>query len=134
MRSRLGRSSPRPGEARLALMSGSAADETGERRSRQAAREWGRFTRNFVVQASAADWALTLLATLRRQLAERVPSAQIVFFLHDELMVHCPTEVADQVAAEFTSAAAEASALVFGDTPVRFPLEAAVVTCYAAAK
>ena len=32
------------------------------------------------------------------------------------------------------TAATEASRLVFGDTPVHFPLEAAVVDCYADAK
>ena len=35
----------------------------------RASRARGRFTRNFVVQASAADWALVLLAALRRRLA-----------------------------------------------------------------
>jgi len=127
VRSRLGRTSPPPSESWRALMGG-----TDERRSRQAARDWGRFTRNFVVQASAADWALTLLATLRSRLAGT--SAQLVFFQHDEVMVHCPAEVAAFVAGEVSVAAEQASRLVFGDTPVRFPLEAAVVDCYADAK
>jgi len=127
VRSRLGRTSPPPSEKWRALMSGS--DERG---SRQAARDWGRFTRNFVVQASAADWALTLLATLRSRLAGS--AAQLVFFQHDEVMVHCPADEAEFVASEVGVAAEQASRLVFGDTPVRFPLEAAVVDCYADAK
>jgi DNA polymerase-1 len=129
VRSRLGRTSPPPSESWRALVGSPDADE---RRSRQAARDWGRFTRNFVVQASAADWALTVLATLRQRLAGT--AAQLVFFVHDEVMVHCPTPIAHDVAAAVESAAADASRLVFGDTPVRFPLAATVVDCYADAK
>jgi DNA polymerase-1 len=84
------------------------------------------------VQASAADWALTLLATLRRRIADT--AAQLVFFQHDEVVVHCPAEIADQVADAVRTSAQTASGLVFGDTPVHFPLEAAVVDCYADAK
>ncbi|MGQ0839744.1 bifunctional 3'-5' exonuclease/DNA polymerase [Actinokineospora sp.] len=131
VRSRLGRTSPPPSESWRELTSDTDTEQA-ERRSRQAARDWGRFTRNFVVQASAADWALTMLATLRRTLA--ATSAQIVFFQHDEVLVHCPQALAATVSAEITAAAREASDLVFGDTPVRFPLEATTVDCYADAK
>ena len=55
----------------------------------------GRFTRNFVVQATAAEWALVLLATLRTALAGT--KAELVLFVHDEVVVHCPAEQADQV-------------------------------------
>jgi DNA polymerase-1 len=134
VRSRLGRTSPPPSQAWRELTGAAAQDETGERRSRRVAREWGRFTRNFVVQASAADWALTVLAALRRRLASRSPEAQIVFFQHDEVLVHCPAELAASVVSDVHDAAAEASRLVFGDTPVRFPLQAVVVDCYADAK
>ncbi len=129
VRSRLGRTSPPPSESWRALMGSPDADE---RRSRQAARDWGRFTRNFVVQASAADWALTLLATLRQRLSGT--EAQLVAFVHDEVMVHCPAPIAEDVATAVEQAAVDASRLVFGDTPVRFPLAAAVVDCYADAK
>jgi DNA polymerase-1 len=129
VRSRLGRTSPPPSDKWRALMGNPDADE---RSSRQAARDWGRFTRNFVVQASAADWALTLLATLRQRLAGT--EAQLVFFQHDEVMVHCPNEITEHTADAMRTAATEASRLVFGDTPVHFPLEAAIVNCYADAK
>jgi DNA polymerase-1 len=105
-----------------------------------AARSRGRFTRNFVVQASAADWALALLAVARRRLADLAPAGpsgdrpHLVFFQHDELIVHTPKEHADAVAAAVRDAAAEAGRLVFGDTPVLFPLEIAIVDCYADAK
>lgn len=97
-------------------------------------RDRGRFTRNFVVQASAADWAATMLAVLRRLLASSRLPAELVFFQHDEVIVHCPTEVAPDVASAVREAGAEAGRLVFGDTPVLFPLDTKVVTCYADAK
>ena len=48
--------------------------------------------------------------------------------------MHCPAELADTVVAAVSTAAAEASRLVFADTPVRFPLQAVAVDCYADAK
>lgn len=130
VRSQLGRTSPRPGEKRMALME--RTDEESLQKSRQAAREWGRFTRNFVVQASAADWALVLLVTLRRRLAGT--AAEIVFYQHDEVLVHCPAEDAPAVAVELSASATEATELVFPGTTVKFPLETSIVDCYADAK
>lgn len=128
VRSRLGRTSPPPPEAWRTLTGGSG-DENSARR---AARDWGRFTRNFVVQASAADWTAVLLATLRR----RLPApAHLVFFQHDEVLVHCPTELAGQVQGCLADSATEATTLVFGPScPVRFPMPAKAVAVYADAK
>ena len=109
-------------------------------RGRRAARDRGRFTRNFVVQASAADWALVLLAAVRRRLAAATgpwsPSTapHLVFFQHDEVLVHCPDEDAERVAEVVAEAAEESRRLVFGATAVRFPLAVAVADCYADAK
>jgi DNA polymerase-1 len=135
VRSRLGRTCPPPSTAWLAATEaagGPGPDAEAVPRGRQAARDRGRFTRNFVVQASAADWALVLLAAVRRRLAGE--SGHLVFFQHDEVVVHCPRDDADRVAAEVRDAAAESGRLVFGDTAVRFPLSVAVVDCYADAK
>ncbi|GAB2862820.1 bifunctional 3'-5' exonuclease/DNA polymerase [Streptomyces deserti] len=96
------------------------------------ARARGRFARNFVVQGSAADWALLLLAALRRTCADM--AAELVFFQHDEVIVHCPEEEAEAVVTAIREAADVAGRLTFGDTPVRFPFTAAVVECYADAK
>ncbi|MET0233724.1 MAG: bifunctional 3'-5' exonuclease/DNA polymerase [Kibdelosporangium sp.] len=134
VRSRLGRTSPLPSERWRTLMERTDGTEEEMRKSRQASRDWGRFTRNFVVQASAADWALVLLVVLRRRLAERAPAAEIVFYQHDEFMVHCPAGTAPLVAEELTASCSEASNLVFGDTPVRFPLQTSTVDSYADAK
>ncbi|MEU9731253.1 bifunctional 3'-5' exonuclease/DNA polymerase [Streptomyces sp. NPDC048002] len=96
------------------------------------ARARGRFARNFVVQGSAADWALLLLAALRRSCAGM--AAELVFFQHDEVIVHCPGEEAEAVVAAIREAAELAGRLTFGETPVRFPFSTAVVECYADAK
>ena len=92
----------------------------------------GRFTRNFVVQATAAEWALVLLATLRTALEGT--TAEMVLFVHDEIVVHCPEEEAPTVAAAVQASAVQAGRLLFGDTPVRFPLDVSVVGVYADAK
>ncbi|MES9607357.1 bifunctional 3'-5' exonuclease/DNA polymerase, partial [Actinomadura sp. NPDC000929] len=99
----------------------------------QALRGRGRFTRNFVVQATAADWALALLGSLRRRLAGIGPP-RLVFFQHDEVIVHTPADLAAEVADAVRAAAREARGLLFGDTPVVFPMEIAVVDRYADAK
>ncbi|MFJ4187325.1 bifunctional 3'-5' exonuclease/DNA polymerase [Kitasatospora sp. NPDC089509] len=133
--SRLGRVCPPASAAFLDLTEADTAGETGGR----TARARGRFTRNFVIQASAADWALALLAALRRRLND-LPTAvpadrpHLVFFQHDEVIVHTPANLAEAVVEAVTEAADEARRLVFGDTPVRFPLSTAVVDCYADAK
>jgi DNA polymerase-1 len=103
-----------------------------------AARARGRFTRNFVIQATAAEWAVSLLALLRGLLAEDRAlaggPAELVFFQHDEVVVHCPVELAPPVAAAVEQAGDQARRLLFGATPVRFPLNVSIVDCYADAK
>lgn len=147
VRSVLGRTCPPPSAAWRAITM-EAGDPEAERDpgAGRAARARGRFTRNFVVQASAADWALVLLAALRRRLAAlRVPNEgwaarwdqrapHLVFFQHDEVLVHCPAAMAQDVVAAVADAAAEAGRTVFGVTQVRFPMTTAVVSCYADAK
>jgi DNA polymerase-1 len=101
-------------------------------RADAAARARGRFTRNFVIQATAAEWALALLARLRTGLAGT--RAELVFFQHDEVVVHCPADQAGAVVAAVEAAADDARRLLFGDTPVRFPLGVSTVECYADSK
>jgi DNA polymerase-1 len=129
------RSGP-PGEAVRAGPVGGfepvAADDGDGPRIDAAARARGRFTRNFVIQATAAEWALALLARVRTALAGA--PAELVFFQHDEVVVHCPEERAEAVVAMVETAADDARRLLFGDTPVRFPLGVSVVECYADAK
>ncbi|HYN94799.1 MAG TPA: bifunctional 3'-5' exonuclease/DNA polymerase, partial [Pilimelia sp.] len=135
VRSWLGRTCPpaSAGFADPAALEGYAppdpADEGEATRSRAAARSRGRFTRNFVIQATAAEWALALLAALRAAL--RGSPAQLVFFQHDEVVVHCPAAAAAEVVTAVHAAAEQARELLFGGTPVRFPLDVSIVDCYA---
>ncbi len=143
VRSRLGRTCPPPSAEWRGLTASADEPDAADQLARRSLRARGRFTRNFVVQASAADWALVLLAGLRRRLAvpasgQAAPDlpdgAGLVFFQHDEVVVHCPEELGPAVADAIQDAAAEAGRLVFGDTRVRFPVNTAVVSCYADAK
>lgn len=99
----------------------------------QAARRRGRLTRNFIVQGTAAEWALVVLAALRRRLYEE-SLGDLVFFLHDEVMVYCPEERAEAVGRAVTESAEEATRTLFGDIPVRIPLRPKTVRSYADAK
>jgi hypothetical protein len=139
VRSRLGRACPPPSAEWRGLTAAPDDPDAADQRARRSLRARGRFTRNFVVQASAADWALVLLAGLRRRLAALddagpLDGPGLVFFQHDEVIVHCPAAMAADVAAAIGAAAEEAGRLVFGDTPVRFPVSTAVVSSYAEAK
>lgn len=159
----LGRTCPPPSEAWRSVTFGSSDPDGGpDLGAGRATRARGRFTRNFVVQGSAADWALVLLASLRRRLnsmgagppadpgradrpgragwagEERCTSGwagpHLVFFQHDEVIVHCPAAVADAVVAAVDESAEEAGRLLFGATQVTFPMTTAVVDSYADAK
>jgi DNA polymerase-1 len=141
--SRLGRSSPLPGASWAAAQAAAAASDStaaDERRARSRERDWGRFTRNFVVQASAAEWALCWMAELRNRLTALAPGASLtegphlVYFLHDEVIVHTPEERAEEVAAAVRAAAEQAGRLLFGAFPVEFPVTTAIVDSYAEAK
>ncbi|WP_151477727.1 bifunctional 3'-5' exonuclease/DNA polymerase [Streptomyces albicerus] len=121
-----------PGGGIEGASGGSDGDEWVPGYASTNSRARGRFARNFVVQGSAADWTLLVLAALRR--ACRDMAAELVFFQHDEVMVHCPAEEADAVVEAIREAAELAGRLTFGETPVRFPFTTAVVECYADAK
>jgi DNA polymerase I len=138
----LGRTSPPP-SAGWALAQSQASDVAAsgadQSRARRSARDRGRFTRNFVVQGTAAEWALAWLADLRMRLMDlpgdasavaaprsgpafaRIP--HLAFFLHDEIIVHAPREQADAVAAAVQAAADAAGRLLFGGFPVDFRLD-----------
>ncbi|MET0989699.1 MAG: bifunctional 3'-5' exonuclease/DNA polymerase [Glaciihabitans sp.] len=139
---RLGRSSPLPDAGwRLAQEDAYAvtASETDQKRARGQARSWGRFTRNFVVQGTAAEWALCWMAGLRNRLwlagtGDVTARPHLVFFLHDEVIVHAPAEQAEEVAELVRAAAADAGRLLFGAMPVTFPVTVAIVDSYADAK
>ena len=135
----LGRSSPRPStewEAMQAAATGADADPAEVALARRRARDWGRFTRNFVVQGTAAEWSLIWLAEIRHRLqllpvVEReAPAsgifgsrAHLAFFLHDEVILHVPQEQADAAADAVREAAAVATRRLFGNFPIDVPLD-----------
>jgi DNA polymerase-1 len=133
---RLGRSSPPPSERWFRSQQSTTAEE--QRRADSIARSRGRFTRNFVVQGSAADWAACWLAELRRRLrtmrTEGSVRAELVFFLHDEVMVHAPEAAVEDCIRAIEEAANAARELLFGPIPVEFPVSVAVVDSYDSAK
>ncbi|GAB2544062.1 bifunctional 3'-5' exonuclease/DNA polymerase [Brachybacterium huguangmaarense] len=141
----LGRSSPPPPPEWSAFQASAhgadAAPGEGER-ARRIARDRGRFTRNFVVQGTAAEWALSWMALLRARLAALPEAAaehaatasgpvfsrraHLVHFLHDEVLVHAPAEQADSAADAIRAAAEAAGRLLFPGSEVDFPLELTV--------
>ncbi|MFP5312871.1 MAG: DNA polymerase, partial [Actinomycetes bacterium] len=137
---RLGRSSPPPSERWFLSQRSTSAEE--QRRAESIARSRGRFTRNFVVQGSAADWAACWLAELRRRLrtlrtagtAGGSAGPELVFFLHDEVMVHAPEGAVDACITAIEDSAKAAKELLFGPIPVEFPVSLAVVDSYDHAK
>jgi DNA polymerase I len=140
---RLGRSSPLPGATWRELQDGAYGEEAtpaAADRARSYARGWGRFTRNFIVQGTAAEWALCWMASLRGRLTALseeewfTDGPHLVFFLHDEIVVHTPEHLAARVADEVRAAAQDAGRLLFGALPVDFPLTVATVDNYGQAK
>jgi DNA polymerase-1 len=161
VRSRLGRTCPPPSQTWRGMVAEPDDPGSAEPTAGRWLRARGRFTRNFVVQASAADWATVFVAGLRRRLTliqgqygspAQPPHGHLagsgaggaagggagqpclVFFQHDEVIVHSPRDLAAEVVAAVGEVAAEAGRLVFGPTPVRFPVTTAEVTSYADAK
>ena len=80
------------------------------------------------MQATAAEWALIVLAELRLLL--RGTPAELVFFQHDEVVLHVPADLAPVAVEAVARAADVAGRRLFGPTPVRFPLVARVVESY----
>lgn len=136
----LGRSSPRPDAAWTAAQSRASdpdADGADERVARSRARDRGRFTRNFVVQGTAAEWSLLWLAEIRHRLSALPEAARpaagsgpvfgrrphLAFFLHDEVIVHAPAELADEAAQAVRDSADAATRRLFPGFDIDIPLD-----------
>src|SRR4029078_11523949 len=121
----LGRGSPELGDARDRDPDDPPADPDTAARVRRA---HGRFTRNFIVQGTGAEWALCWIADLRNRLwrlgesGPLVSRPHLVFFLHDEVVIHTPAALAEVVAEQAAEAAATAAGLLFRDLSIDFPL------------
>jgi DNA polymerase-1 len=132
---RLGRSTPAASERWAAAQRTTTAQE--QRRADAIARDRGRFTRNFVVQGTAAEWAECWMADLRgrlRRLRAHGQRAELVYFLHDEVVIHAEDSAAEACASAVRDAARTAGQLLFPGAPVEFPLSVALVGSYDLAK
>jgi len=133
VRTLLGRGSPALGEAWERDPDDPPPDADSQARYRRA---YGRFTRNFVVQGTGAEWALCWIADLRNRLwrlgaGSLVDRPHLVFFLHDEVVVHTPVALAGAVATAASEAATTAAGLLFRDLSIDFPLTISTVRSYA---
>ena len=85
----------------------------------------GRFGRNAMVQGAAAElfkvWAVIVRAR------GRALEAHVVLCLHDELLVHAPTEHAAEVAARVDRALEDASRRWASGAHVRFVADTSVI-------
>lgn len=141
----LGRSSPAPEPGWVQAQRSANGPDAGageQERARRSARDRGRFTRNFVVQGTAAEWALSWMAALRLRLAQLpevapderagasgpvfAPRAHLAYFLHDEVIVHAPAEQAEAAAAAIRESADAAGRLLFPGSAIDFPLDLTV--------
>lgn len=114
-------------------------DSQSAQARRQATRAYGRFTRNFIVQGSAAEWALAWMSMVRQELftltlklggTQVTDGPHLVFFLHDEILIHTPQHLATEVVELVRSCAARAAELYFAGSGVEFPVSAHINTTY----
>jgi DNA polymerase-1 len=92
----------------------------------------GRFARNAVIQGAAAELFKAWAATVR--LTTRHLGAQIVLCLHDELLIHVPTEAADEVAAAVDTALTASARRWTGSSTVRFVSDTSIIGRWSEAK
>jgi DNA polymerase-1 len=109
---------------------GGGADGAGESPARAAAR--GRYGRNAVVQGAAAEQFKRWADTVRAR--GRALDAAIVLCLHDELLVHVPSDRAGPAVELLAGALAEAAAGWAPDGSVRFTADISVVSRWSDAK
>lgn len=134
----LGRTSPAPSHAWFEAQRDRSSAEK-ERAAATAARSHSRFTRNFVIQGTAAEWAVIWMAQIRRRLrterrfGHRLQS-RLVYFLHDEIMIYGPQNEAALCATIVRESAQAAAELIFGPTDVEFPVTVVTTDDYSQAK
>ncbi|MBM7051972.1 bifunctional 3'-5' exonuclease/DNA polymerase [Rothia sp. ZJ1223] len=134
----LGRTSPAPSSTWFATQRDTSTAES-ERQAQSLAKSQGRFTRNFVVQGTAAEWALCWMGQMRKRLREEklfghALSTRLVYFLHDEVMLYGPQREAKVCERIVRESAEDAAKLLFGQIPVDFPVTVVATDNYAKAK
>lgn len=115
---------------RLVRMYDIGEQDGGAQRSATAAR--GRYARNAMVQGAAAELFKVWAVTVRARSAAL--GARIVLCLHDELLIHCPQDAADDVAHLVRECLAEASDRWQRGAGVRFVADVSVARSWSDAK
>lgn len=135
VRSWLGRGCP-PADEAWVQSQRATQDEAGQRAADAAARSRGRFTRNFVVQSTAAEWALVWMGHARHLIRQAGwgDSCQQVFFVHDEVVFECPDELAEDLGKLVRHAALLAGRTLFGEHSPNFPVSVAISQNYSEGK
>lgn len=92
----------------------------------------GRYARNAIIQGSAAELFKAWAVTVRE--ATRPHGGQIVLCLHDELLVHCPTDAAEIVEQLVHLSLTEAAQRWARSNAVRFVADVSIVQRWSEAK
>jgi DNA polymerase-1 len=107
------------------------SDTTGPRNASRAA-AYGRYARNAMIQGAAAElfkmWAVTVRARCGHL------AARIVLCLHDELLVHCPREQAENVSQIVEDGLGESARRWAPGSGVRFISDTTIVRSWSDAK
>jgi DNA polymerase I len=105
---------------------------TTEPRSASRAAAYGRYARNAMVQGAAAELFKMWAVTVRARCAHL--GACIVLCLHDELLVHCPTQAGQTVARLVEDCLHEAAERWAPGSGVRFISDTTIVRSWSEAK
>lgn len=128
---RLGHDIHTIGGRRVRTGSGSSPDGDIDRAIAAAAAR-GRYARNALIQGAAAEFFKVWAVIVRRRVAEH--GARVVLCLHDELLVHAPTE-RSEVVAELVADAVEEAAFYWSPAPeVRFLADTSIIERWSEAK
>jgi DNA polymerase I len=117
---------------RLVRMGSVNDTDTSDRDNRSRAAAQGRYGRNAMVQGAAAEFFKVWAVTLRSR--GSAVGATIVLCLHDELLVHAPSEQGDAVAVLMVECLADAARHWAPDDAVRFVADVAVIQRWSDAK
>jgi DNA polymerase-1 len=110
---------------RLVRMGSASSDELSDRDNRSRAAAQGRYGRNAMIQGAAAEFFKVWAVMVRARAAEL--DAEIVLCLHDELLVHAPTNYGDAVAQMVVDCLAEAARHWAPDGAVKFVADVSVI-------
>jgi DNA polymerase-1 len=119
------------GGRRVRTGSGSSPDGDIDRAIAAAAGR-GRYARNALIQGAAAEFFKVWAVIVRRRIQEY--ESRLVLCLHDELLVHAPSEHGATVAEMVTDAVAEAAFYWSPDPDVRFVADVSIIQRWSEAK